>query len=89
VPLSEFSKEVVNKMFPIALKIQTNMIKYLLFENKYRKHGFMLRQTRNYFAESRKIKALRKYYAQKYLAKVVDEGDAKNLPDVKIKSSYV
>ena len=65
------------------------MIKYPLSRDNHRKHGFMLRQTRSYFAESKKIKALRKYYAQKYLAKVVDEENAKNLPDEKIKSSYV
>ena len=79
MPLSEFNKEIVNKMLPMALKIQANVIKYLLFEDKYRKHGFMLHQTRSYFARNRKIKALKKYYAQKYPIRVVDGKNVENL----------
>jgi hypothetical protein len=44
MPLSEFNKEITDKMIPIAIKMQADMIKYLLFDDKYRRHGFMLRQ---------------------------------------------
>ncbi|GHT06224.1 hypothetical protein AGMMS49573_00910 [Endomicrobiia bacterium] len=54
----------------MALKIQANMIRYLLFEDKYRKHGVILHRTYNYFKKNRKIKTLKKYYARKYPVKV-------------------
>ncbi|WP_172412873.1 hypothetical protein [Candidatus Endomicrobiellum trichonymphae] len=54
----------------MSLKIQANMIRYLLFEDKYRKHGVILHRTYNYFKKNREIKTLKKYYARKYPVKV-------------------
>ncbi|MDR3256228.1 MAG: glycosyltransferase family 2 protein [Endomicrobium sp.] len=64
IPLSEFNKEITNKMLPIVLKKQAAMIKYLLFEDKYKKHGFMLHQPHKYFIQKQTVKKLSKIYAK-------------------------
>ena len=66
IPLSDFNKEVINEMEPIVLKMQAEMIKHLLFDDKYKKHGFMIHQPHKYIAQQRNIKRLKKYYAEKY-----------------------
>lgn len=66
IPLSDFNKEVINDMIPIVIKMQSEMIKYLLFEDKYKRHGFMLHQPHKYFKQKREIKKLKEYYSQKY-----------------------
>ncbi|MDR0819995.1 MAG: glycosyltransferase [Endomicrobium sp.] len=71
MPLSDFNREIIDEILPTVLKIQANMIRHLLFEDKYRKHGFSLHQTCNYFKKKRKIKTLKKYYARKYAVKIV------------------
>jgi hypothetical protein len=68
-PLSEFNKEIINKMLPIVLKMQAEMIKYLLFEDKYKRHGFMVHQPYKYFVKSKIVKKLKKIYEQKYFRK--------------------
>ena len=69
IPLSEFNKEVIDKMIPIVIKMQSEMIKYLLFEDKYKRHGFMLHQPHKYFAKKMKIKRLKEYYSKNYPSK--------------------
>ncbi|MDR2772589.1 MAG: glycosyltransferase family 2 protein [Elusimicrobiota bacterium] len=66
VPNSEFNKEVISKLMPIALKMQSSMIKHLLFCDKYRRHGFFVHQPHKYLAKERRVKELMKYYEQKY-----------------------
>ncbi|MDR2426243.1 MAG: glycosyltransferase family 2 protein [Endomicrobium sp.] len=79
MPLSEFNKEIIHKMIPIAIKMQSDMIKYLLFSDKYRRHGFMLHQPHKYLTKNRKIKKLKAYYAENYPVKrnSDEEQDAK------------
>jgi hypothetical protein len=66
MPLSEFNKEVINEITPIALKMQADMIKHLLFVDKYKKCGFMLHQPYKYFAQNKILKNLLKIYKEKY-----------------------
>jgi hypothetical protein len=66
VPVSEFNKEIINKMIPVVIKMQSEMIKHLLFDDKYKNHGFMIHQPHKYFMRKCKIKKLKKYYAEKY-----------------------
>jgi hypothetical protein len=66
IPLSEFNKKIISGMMPLVLKMQSEMIKHLLFEDKYRKHGFLVHQPHKYFAKQAKIRKLKKYYAGKY-----------------------
>ncbi|MDR3285620.1 MAG: glycosyltransferase family 2 protein [Holosporales bacterium] len=69
-PLSDFNKEVMNKIIPIVLKGQGNIIKEFLFEDKYRRHGFMVHQPHKYFIRKRNFKKLTKLYKDKYLKMV-------------------
>jgi glycosyltransferase involved in cell wall biosynthesis len=66
IPLSEFNKEVINKITPIALKMQADMIKHLLFADKYKKCGFMFHQPYKYFIQNKTLKNLLKIYEEKY-----------------------
>ncbi|GHT34496.1 hypothetical protein AGMMS49592_4370 [Endomicrobiia bacterium] len=66
IPLSEFNKEIINRIIPVVLKMQSGMIKYLLFEDKYKKHGFMFHQPHKYFIQNKTIKRLLKVYKEKY-----------------------
>ncbi|GHT54356.1 hypothetical protein AGMMS50233_02250 [Endomicrobiia bacterium] len=66
IPLSEFNKEIINRIMPVVLKMQSGMIKYLLFEDKYKKHGFMFHQPHKYFIQNKTIKRLFKVYKEKY-----------------------
>ncbi|MDR3195448.1 MAG: glycosyltransferase family 2 protein [Endomicrobium sp.] len=66
IPLSDFNKEIMDKIIPIVLKGQGDTIKELLFDNKYRKCGFMIRQPRKYFIRERNFKKLSKFYKEKY-----------------------
>jgi hypothetical protein len=66
-PLSDFNKEVMNKIIPIVLKGQGNIIRELLFNDKYKKHGFMLHQPHKYIIRERNFKRLSKLYKGKYL----------------------
>jgi glycosyltransferase involved in cell wall biosynthesis len=64
-PLSDFNKEVMNKIIPIVLKGQGNTIKDLLFDNKYMRFGFMLHQPHKYFIRKRNFKKLIELYKEK------------------------
>ncbi|MDR1952226.1 MAG: glycosyltransferase family 2 protein [Elusimicrobiota bacterium] len=66
IPASDFNKEIINKLLPIALKMQASMIKYLLFDDKYRRHGFFVHQPRKYLEKKRRAKKLTKYYSKNY-----------------------
>jgi hypothetical protein len=66
IPLSEFNKEVINEITTIALKMQADMIKHLLFKDKYKKCGFMLHQPYKYFVQNKTYKNLLKIYQEKY-----------------------
>ncbi|MDR2399388.1 MAG: glycosyltransferase family 2 protein [Endomicrobium sp.] len=66
VPLSDFNKKIMNKMTPIVLKGQGNTIKELLFNDKYRRHGFMLHQPYEFIVRERNFKRLAKLYEVKY-----------------------
>ncbi|MCA6071694.1 MAG: glycosyltransferase [Endomicrobium sp.] len=66
IPLSDFNKEIINKMTPIVLKMQAEMIKYLLFKDKYKRHGFMLHQPHKYFMQNKTIRKLEKMYSKRY-----------------------
>jgi hypothetical protein len=68
-PLSDFNKEVMNKIIPIVLKGQENMIKELLFDDKYKRHGFMLHQPHKYIMLERNFKRLTKLYKDKHAEK--------------------
>jgi hypothetical protein len=63
-PLSDFNKEVMNKIIPIVLKGQRNMIKKFLFDNKYKKHGVMLHQPHKYIIREINFKRLTNKYAK-------------------------
>ncbi len=66
IPLSDFNKKIINELMPVVVKMQSEMIKHLLFNDKYRRHGFMIHQPHKYFFEKKRNKQLIKYYAAKY-----------------------
>ena len=74
IPLSDYNKKVINDMIPLVIKMQSEMIKYLLFQDKYKKHGFMVHQPHKYIMRTRKINRLKKYYEQKYPVKKDNSG---------------
>ncbi|MDR2709376.1 MAG: glycosyltransferase family 2 protein [Elusimicrobiota bacterium] len=67
-PLSDYNKEIINGLIPTALKMQAGMIKHLLFEDKYKRHGFLLHQPHKYLLKRAKNKELKKYYIKRYSA---------------------
>jgi hypothetical protein len=56
----------MNKITPIVLKGQSNTIKKLLFNDKYRRRGFMLHQPHEFIIRERNFKRLAKLYEAKY-----------------------
>ncbi|MDR2067131.1 MAG: glycosyltransferase family 2 protein [Endomicrobium sp.] len=68
VPLSDFNKKIIDEVVPIVLKRQSEMIKYLLFKDKYKRCGFMLHQPKKHFAQNLLFKKLRKLYFKLYPA---------------------
>jgi hypothetical protein len=66
VPLSDFNQEVMSRIIPMVLKGQGDIIKELLFSDKYREHGFMIHQPHKYFIRRRNFKKLSKLYKKKY-----------------------
>jgi hypothetical protein len=72
-PISDFNKEIIDKLNPIALKMQASMIKHLLFGDKYRRHGFFVHQPLKYISRRARIKRLKKYYAARFPLEAKDE----------------
>jgi glycosyltransferase involved in cell wall biosynthesis len=66
IPSSDFNKTIINKMMPIVLKMQAEMIKHLLFKDKYKRHGFMLHQPLKCFEQNKTIRKLEKMYFKRY-----------------------
>lgn len=65
-PMSNFNKKVINGIIPIVIKRQSEMIKYLLFKDKYKKCGFMLHQPHKHFMQKKLIKKLKTSYTKLY-----------------------
>jgi glycosyltransferase involved in cell wall biosynthesis len=66
IPLSDFNKEIIDEVAPIVLKYQSEMIKYLLFKDKYKRCGLMIHQPKKYFAQNLLFKKLKKLYFKLY-----------------------
>jgi hypothetical protein len=66
VPMSDFNKKIINEIMPIAIKHQSEMIKYLLFIDKYKRCGFMFHQPHKHFMQNKLIKKLIKNYSRLY-----------------------
>jgi glycosyltransferase involved in cell wall biosynthesis len=71
VPISDFNKEIINNLMPTVIKMQSSMIKHLLFEDKYRRHGFFLHQPLKHISKCKKIKKLKNYYEQKHFENIM------------------
>ncbi|MCL2485376.1 MAG: glycosyltransferase family 2 protein [Endomicrobia bacterium] len=71
VPLSDYNKDIINKYLPPekVVEMQNAFIKYLLFQDKYKRHGFMVHQPHKYFKNKILSSKLKKYYASKYAVK--------------------
>ena len=54
-PISEHNKKVISELAPVIAKAQTAFIGKLLFEDKYRKHGFLLHQPLRYLFIKRMV----------------------------------
>lgn len=59
-PISQHNKQIINEYSPIIANAQTNFIKKLLFEDKYRKDGFFIHQPLKHFLTKSIIKKLKK-----------------------------
>ncbi|MDR1418015.1 MAG: glycosyltransferase [Endomicrobium sp.] len=66
VPISDFNKKIINEIMPIVIKRQSEMIKYLLFKDKYKRCGFMFHQPHKHFMQNKLIKRLKKIYSSLY-----------------------
>jgi glycosyltransferase involved in cell wall biosynthesis len=69
VPLSDFNKKIINEITPIVIKRQSEMIKYLLFIDRYKRCGFMFHQPHKHFMQNKLIKRLKKKYSKLYPVK--------------------
>ena len=54
-PISEHNKKVISELAPVIAKAQTAFIGKLLFEDKYRIHGFLLHQPLRYLFIKRMV----------------------------------
>ena len=59
-PISQHNKQIINGFSPIIANTQTNFIKKLLFEDKYRRDGFFIHQPLKHISTQRLIKKIQK-----------------------------